>query len=266
MIVFKLLIHLLIIVLLTALTQIGGVIWILVFAFFGLSKKDKTKKYRLFSFTIIYLGCCLLIVPQLSKLNGRVSLPKVGNLSPHNYMTVLMNRHYVEPKLKEILIESAHDFNAKNSNLKIKYLDANFPFINGFPLLPHLSHDDGKKVDISFQYLKDGIPSNQKPSRSGYGIFVNPKKNQSNQTSACKQLGYWQYDVTKYFSLGNRDGFSFDETRTKQIIEILLSQPRAQKLLLEPHLKERLNLSNSKIRFQGCHSVRHDDHIHFQIQ
>jgi hypothetical protein len=23
-------------------------------------------------------------------------------------------------------------------------LDANFPFVNGFPLLPHLSHADGK--------------------------------------------------------------------------------------------------------------------------
>ncbi|HKK76486.1 MAG TPA: hypothetical protein VJ953_15505 [Saprospiraceae bacterium] len=37
-------------------------------------------------------------------------------------------------------------------SLRINYLDANFPFWNEFPLLPHLSHDDGKKVDISFLY------------------------------------------------------------------------------------------------------------------
>ena len=34
-------------------------------------------------------------------------------------------------------------------------LDGNFPFITGFPLLPHLSHDDGEKVDLAFYYADD---------------------------------------------------------------------------------------------------------------
>lgn len=32
------------------------------------------------------------------------------------------------------------------------YLDANFPFFDGFPLLPHLSHVDGRKRDIAYYY------------------------------------------------------------------------------------------------------------------
>ncbi len=218
------------------------------------------------SFLAIYLISCLLIVPQLSKLNGRVALPMTGDLVPHNYMTILMNRHYVQPKLKGILLESTSDFKANNTNLKVKYLDANFPFIDGFPLLPHLSHNDGKKVDLSFQYLKDGKATNKKPSRSGYGVFVQPKKHEKNQPAACIKSGHWQYDLTKYVSFGERSGYSLDESRTKQLIRILLSKTGAQKLFIEPHLKDRLGLSHSKIRFQGCHSVRHDDHIHFQIQ
>jgi hypothetical protein len=51
----------------------------------------------------------------------------------------------------------------------------------------------------------------------------------------------------------------------KKIIENILANSNVSKVFIEPHLKNRLNLNHSKIRFHGCRAVRHDDHIHFQI-
>lgn len=265
---FKLIAHLFIVSFLTILTQVGGLIWILVHLTFKFFNTKKSKRLRLATFVITYLLFTLAIIPQLSKLNSRVALPigQSQQLVPHTYLTVLLNRHYVKPELKDVLIDTAIKFAAKNPGLQIKYLDANFPFFNGFPLLPHLSHSDGKKVDLAFQYLKDSNPSNDKPSRSGYGVFAQAKSNEVNQSNNCKSKGYWQYDYPKYLSFGTRKGFEFDGQRTKDIMALLLTNPKSQKLFVEPHLKARIGLQSSKIRYQGCHSVRHDDHIHFQIK
>jgi len=146
------------------------------------------------------------------------------------------------------------------------YLDANFPFINKFPLLPHLSHSDGKKIDLSFLYSDTGKISNKKPAVSGYGIFEKPKKNEYNQITICKRKGYWQYDFPKYLTFGSfNTDLKFSSKATKHLLKIILKEPTTQKVFIEPHLKSRLNLKNSKIRFHGCKAVRHDDHIHLQI-
>lgn len=45
----------------------------------------------------------------------------------------------------------------------------------------------------------------------------------------------------------------------------LAHDPRVQKILLEPHLRDTLAVRFDKVRFQGCFAARHDNHIHFQI-
>ncbi|MEE9439480.1 MAG: hypothetical protein V3V14_10805 [Saprospiraceae bacterium] len=152
-----------------------------------------------------------------------------------------------------------------DKNLKVSYLDANFPFIDGFPLFPHISHNDGRKVDLCFYYKENGITGNIKPSNSGYGKFVAPLKNEVNQTNICKAKGYWHYDYTKLLTLGGRDNLEFDLQNTKNLVRKIIEKSTTQKVLIEPHIKNRMNLNNKKIRFQGCRAVRHDDHIHFQI-
>tara|TARA_R110001592_G_scaffold178441_2_gene419386 strand:- start:790 stop:1302 length:513 start_codon:yes stop_codon:yes gene_type:complete len=151
--------------------------------------------------------------------------------------------------------------------IKLIYLDANFPFFDGFPLLPHLSHTDGKKIDISFIYEdKDKKISNLKPSTSGYGIFEKPRKGEINQSLICKQNGFWQYDFTKYLTFGSSSkDLKFSKSATKILINNILSNANLSKVFIEPHLKNRVHLHNSKIRFHGCRAVKHDDHIHFQI-
>jgi len=263
----KTIVHILIVTLLTIITQVGGIIWILTFGYFKISNRKIEKWKRLFSFLIVYLISTILIIPQVAKLNDRSPLPitKSSNLIPHTYITPLLNRHYVKPKLKSQLIKIADDINSENNKHKLSYLDANFPFIDGFPLLPHLSHKDGRKVDLSFYYTKDKEVGNLKPSKSGYGHFVNPTNQEFNQTRECKSNGYWHYDYTKFLTLGSREDLEFDQENTKKLLNKIVEDPLTQKILIEPHLKKRMNLSNNKIRFQGCHAVRHDDHIHHQI-
>lgn len=263
----KTLAHIVIVAALTLLTQVGGLIWILVFLIYRLMGGETSKVQRVSVFLLTYLVFTLVLVPQAAKVGGRIPLPitKSGNLIPHNYITPLLNRHYVKPALKRDLLAIADETNKGNSLLKVSYLDANFPFIDGFPLLPHLSHNDGRKIDICFYYQKDKIAGNLKPARSGYGAYVNPTSKEHNQTRVCKDKGYWQYDFTKLLTLGSRDDLTFDASNTRRLVDRIVSKPSTQKLLIEPHLKTRLGLTNSKIRFQGCHAVRHDDHIHYQI-
>ncbi|WP_303279854.1 hypothetical protein [Flavivirga aquimarina] len=206
-----------------------------------------------------------MIVPPIAKQFGREQLPVFDKkLKPRNFIYPLLFRNYVNPKLKTELEDSAHVL--FKSKISITYLDANFPFINGFPLLPHLSHSDGKKIDLCFMYLDKNLKStNKKPSVSGYGIYANSESNFTSKP--CLEKGYWQYDFSKYLSLGKIHDLTFDKKKTKQLINQLLEKPSTGKIFIEPHLKKSLGLiEENKIRFHGCQAVRHDDHIHLQIK
>lgn len=226
---------------------------------------------KFLSFATLYLIFVFVIVPLTAKPLGRVPLPifKDRNLKPGNIWTCLLNRNYVRPKLKEITYEVAENMNEKYPGTTINYLDANFPFIDKFPLFPHLSHNDGKKLDLSFQYndTKTGQITNKIPSFIGYGISEEPKDEEENKPEYCDNKGYWQYNLLRdIIPQGNKDKFTFDNKRTKDLVNSFVSHAGLGKIFIEPHLKTRLGLTSSKIRFHGCQAVRHDDHIHVQLK
>ncbi|WP_299519398.1 hypothetical protein [Winogradskyella sp.] len=255
----KILGHIFIIVVLTVLTQIGGLIWVIALV---ISYWLKCKKR--YTFPITYLAFNLILIPLIAPCFGRVQLPVFDSaIKPQSYFYALAFRNYVTPELKYNLKDASTDL--MYLDIQINYLDANFPFFDGFPLLPHLSHNDGKKVDIAFQYkTADGKPTNKKPSLLGYGNYVNLENPTNNY---CKSKGFWQYDITKYLNLNINSDLAFDKENTKTLIQGLLYRTQNEKLFIEPHLKEELGLkSYSEIRFHGCQAVRHDDHIHLQIK
>lgn len=260
---------------LTILTQIGGLVYILSIWTHEFTDKRASNKflkttYRLASFLVLYLFMTFLIVPVIAKPLGRVPLPltETNHLQPLNILTCLLNRHYVKPELKETTFEVAKQMNDKFPGTTLNYLDANFPFIDKFPLLPHLSHNDGKKLDLSFCYLdaKTNERTNNSPSFIGYGISEDPLPNEKNTTDFCIKNGYWQYDfLTKLMPQGNKKNFIFDSDRSNALVKLFTMQSSIGKIFIEPHLKTRLNLLSEKIRFHGCRAVRHDDHIHVQL-
>lgn len=259
--------HLLIIALLTLITQVGGLIWLLVFGLMAWLKPQSKGWHRARIFLAVYLLAATLLIPALASLSGRKALPlsKSGNLAPRSYFYPLCNRHYVKPALYEELQIIAEQYQSLYPGMKVSYLDAGFPFIEGLSLPPHLSHKDGKKVDLSFAYTRGGEPVNLKPSHSGYGRFAAPEKGEVNKTTQCKNAGHSQYDYNKYMSFGGRSDLAFDPDRTRKLLELIIKRQKTQKVFIEPHLVTRLNIPHPKIRFQGCRAVRHDDHIHYQI-
>jgi len=252
-------------VFLTIVTQIGGIVYLLSLL---ISKRLKNNfKFKLLIIFIgLYLTSTILIVPFIAPILGREKIKHTNGIKPTNYMTVLLNRNYVRPKLNKLLSQTEKEL--KGTTIKIHYLDANFPFIDKFPLLPHLSHNDGKKIDISLIYeTKKGEITDKQKSVSGYGVFESPKSNEYNQINKCLKNGYFQYDFPKYLTFGKiNNEIVFSENGTKKLIKSILKNRNLGKLFIEPHLKNRLNLRSNKVRYHGCKAVRHDDHIHVQLK
>jgi hypothetical protein len=220
---------------------------------------------------ILYCLTTFLIIPVIAKKFGRVPLPltETNHLQPLNILTCFLNRNYVRSELKQTALEVATKMNDKFPGTTINYLDANFPFFDNFPLIPHLSHNDGKKLDLSFCYLdsKTGELTNECPSFIGYGICEEPRPDENNTADFCTKKGFWQYSfMTKVISQDNKKDFTFDSNKTRELVKLYATQPTIEKIFIEPHLKTRLNLTSEKIRFHGCQAVRHDDHIHVQIK
>lgn len=263
---------LLLIALLTLVTQVGGLVY-LIYKPIGryIQKRNPSTWVNWFKrvglFVGLYLFASLFIIPFLAPLGGRVALPLTNDqLKPAYYFYCLANRHYVKPALRKSILEVADQM---PEEVVLVYLDANFPFWDGFPLLPHLSHNDGKKLDLVFIYRNR---SNQKLANRalswlGYGLVEGPQSGEHDQPKTCASKGYWQYNLlskfTPQYSVKN---YQFDVPLNKKLIQQLSRQARIQKIFIEPHLKTRLGLqSNSKVRFHGCQAVRHDDHIHIQL-
>ena len=266
----------LIIGILTILTQVGGLIY-LVYKPIGIHiKKRNSNKYkshliRILTFSGLMIIFSLTIIPLIANQFGRVSLPikssKEIPLKPANLLLVIGNRHYVKPEMKQLIIEVSQQINKKYPKTKITYLDANFPFIDDFPLLPHRSHDDGEKLDIGFLYKNSntGKRINKLPTILGYGYSEQPRKGEYDQIKKCEEQGYWQYGFMSKITK-EKKRYEFDEEANKYLISQIIRDKRTGKIFIEPHLKTRLGFSvQNKVRFHGCKSVRHDDHIHLQL-
>lgn len=211
--------------LLTLLTQVGGLIYLvctLTMRRLGLFKRRRPATRSLFRggiIAIIYLLISSLLLPPMAARGGRVPLPvfKGATVRPLTLLTPLLNRHYVDRRLSKVVQEVA----AQHPNLPIAYLDANFPFYDGFPLLPHLSHDDGRKLDLAFLYREPGTgePVNYAaPAPLGYGGFEDPQTGETDRPAECLAAGHGQYDFTRYLapSLLQRD-LTFDRERMRTL-------------------------------------------------
>jgi hypothetical protein len=256
-IALKIILHILVIAILTAISQIGGIIYLAVILICN-NKKEKYRLRRLGLFLGIYLLFTFMIVPLLAQIWGRERIRNTEFVKAHSFYTILLNRNYVRPELNKAMQEIGKQLNNAQKGIQLVYLDASFPFINGFPLLPHLSHSDGKKVDVSLVYQnKNGEITNKKPSISGYGVFANPRKKEYNAIKYCKQQGHWQYDFTKYLTLGriNRN-IEFSEKGTRSLLKAIAQQPEIGKIFIEPHLKSRLGVQSKKNSFSWMHSCQ----------
>jgi hypothetical protein len=263
------------VVILTVVTQVGGIVFLLSLPFRILINKKTNRKAiqrlaHVLCFIMLYLIVVFLIVPIIAKPAGRIPLPmfETNHVQPVNVLTCILARNYVRPEMHAVVINVAKEMNSKYPGSVVNYLDANFPFYTGFPLFPHLSHNDGKKLDLSFYYrTKNQKQTNDVPSFIGYGVCEGPLPGEEDKPSFCKNKGYWQYGLLEHIiSQKASSDFIFDAQRTRSLITELVSRQEIGKLFIEPHLKARMKLTDPKIRYHGCQAVRHDDHVHIQLK
>ncbi|MBT5432774.1 MAG: hypothetical protein P8Q36_09115 [Alphaproteobacteria bacterium] len=170
------------VVLLTIVTQIGGVVLLLTLALVRFFP-ERMRPRRLITagfFVVCYLVASTVVVPPLASATGRVALPcfdatnqKLAALTP---LTCALNRHYATPETAEAMLAMAADLQANFPGISPRYLDAAFPFETGMLMLPHLSHGDGRKVDFAFFYTgrNSDYQPGLSPSPIGYWAFERP--------------------------------------------------------------------------------------------
>ncbi len=240
--------HLTLILLLTALTQIGGLAWLAALVF----------RRRLLAFTLAYAalwGAAYVTAP----LFGREPLPCFGTpLRSQSVLYCVLNRHYVAPDLRLLAEDLARDMDARFPGTVTLTLDGGFPF-GRLPLLPHLSHRDGRKLDLAFWYEDPGGTYLPGKTRSPVGYFAFEQG--PTDCPAASPTLRWDLEWLQPLFPDRR----LDEARTRAALEILIADPRVFRMFVEPHLVRRLGLASPKLRFQGCRAARHDDHIHIEL-
>lgn len=252
---------------LTAATQIGGlVLWLCVpgFAWAGRRFAGRGRVPRaslnIAIFAIAYLAVSVAVNP-LAALSGRAPLPcgwaGGTTLAPRTILTCLANRHYARLPAKQALQQVNERFSSENKDFKLVYLDAGFPFFDWFPMLPHISHGDGRKIDLALIY-EAGVAT---PSPIGYWGFLQPGMDDMRPCAGREGWLRWDLDWLQPM-LGDA---RLDEARTRDLLFHLAAAAEVRRILIESHLKSRLGLDHPKIRFQGCAAARHDDHIHVEF-
>jgi hypothetical protein len=267
------------VMLLTFLTQVGGLVLLACIPIFNWIRPQIEHKYlrtglNFLVFALLYGFVSFVIVPPLAQNFGRVPMPYNDDspwVKPHNFLTVLTNRHYVTPSMRQntegVARKVAERF---KDSISMRYLDACFPFWDGFPLVPHLTHNDGRKLDIAFYYTQtiDNQPISDSPSWLGYGVSEEPRAGEENQPDFCKEKGEWQYSFMREYIIPQnwKPDYRFDAKKTAEMVRLFTANIQVRFILIEPHLKARLGFqTNNKVRIPPCNAVRHDDHIHVVV-
>ncbi len=264
--------------LLTALTQIGGVALIVALIVGGLLGRHGRSPIACWLiagvlFAATYSLVSFVAVPPLAAALGRQALP-CWELQGYGYaarskLTCLLNRHYALPSVHVVLDDLSAALRARHPDTVVAFLDAGFPFGDRFPMLPHLSHDDGRRIDLAFFYGNaDGRYRPLKtPSPIGYWAFEAPVAEEPQPCRGNDEPITLRWDMTALQPLW--PPLVLDEARTAGMVRWLVSDGRksgVRSVLLEPHLKARWRISSDAVKFQGCHAARHDDHIHVKVR
>lgn len=256
--------HGLAILLLTLLTQLGGIAWLLALLLrpiFG----------RFLVLFLVFYTTTVVTAHYTAPLTGRVALPCLdagpSQIAVLNPLYCALNRHYVHPTMKDYADDLAAHMHERYPGTRTRALDGNFPFLDGFPLLPHLSHDDGQKLDLAFYYTSADGAYQLGRARwfLGYWAFEQPGPGDPQPCAGETGMSLrWDMEWLQPYL---RD-WPLDQDRTRAALQWLADNPRGRdfRVLIEPYLAARLGVAGDAIRFQGCQAARHDDHIHIQFR
>jgi hypothetical protein len=256
--------HALIVIALTLLTQVGGVAYLFALLGTALWRQGLSSWRRAASLTtaavVIYAVASIAVIPPLAALFGR----ERASCAFTTLVGCALNRTYLRPGTLTLIGALDQAMANRYPGNSVTILEGSFPFFDGFPLPPHLSHHDGRKVDLAFFYRDaGGRPiARGSPSPIGYFHFQQPQPDDRTPCAGRFTPLRWNFDWLQ----PKEPAWVLDEERTRAMILWLKARPEVTRIFIEPHLADRLGVSGGKVRFQGCQAARHDDHLHVELQ
>ncbi len=261
-----------IVVFLTLLTQIGGIAYLVGIA---VARLWAVRRFvpKLAIFLLVYTSLTI-VTSIVAPIFGRVPLSCLADaadkLVVRSPIYCALNRNYVTPAVRDLAYALADNMDRQFPGATTIALDANFPFLTGFPLLPHLSHTDGRKLDFAYYYEDSSGSFLDGVTRSPIGYFAFEQPANSDE-QPCKGrndwlTGRWDLDFLQPLF----PAYRLQKQRTVAAVNWLttegVSRFGVEKVFLEPHLKNALGITDDHVRFQGCRAARHDDHLHVQLR
>jgi hypothetical protein len=196
-------------------------------------------------------------------VRGLVPLPcdARGALRPARPIFCLLRRNFVTREARAGLERAAAAVSRRYPGSVVLYMDASWE--RGVrPMPPHLSHGDGREVDLAIFYAdREGAPLSGPPDTlNGYGRYEPPRQGEPLPCKGVRRAGD-QGDPPP------SRRWRLDEGRTRLLLTSLAGDRAVKRVLIEEHLEKRLGLwGHPKVRFQGCHAGRHDDHLHVDFR
>lgn len=268
---------------LTVFTQLGGLfVWPFYTPILRFAAQQPTGARRValaaVALAAVYLASSQTVGRAIGWCAGRTPLPLFATqaepLGPRSLLLALAMRNYVVPDLRDVLIGASQRTAAEHPGTVVRYLDAAFP-VPG-PLLPHLSHRDGRKVDIAFLYEANGTYVDATPSPFGYWGYVAPngpteRAAWAARAAQCEGVGYdvpvlgrvslrWDFEALQ----GTWPALTLDRPRTQRMLREVAADQRVKLILLEPTLHTAL--AAPKLQANSCRVARHDDHAHVELK
>ena len=256
--------HALIVIALTLLTQIGGVAYVIAllatWPWRGAGSPRWRRTVCLTVATLLVYASASWAMPLLATHFDRVPV-RCGATTK---VACWLNRAYVRSTTISVVNKLDRDIASRFSHSHVTILEGSFPLFDGFPLPPHLSHHDGRKVDLAYFYRDaNGRPiARGSPSPIGYFHFQQARPGDREPCAGRFTPLRWGFSWLQ----PKAPAWVLDEERTRAMILWLKARPEVTRIFIEPHLADRLGVGGGKVRFQGCRAARHDDHLHVEIR
>lgn len=218
----------------------------------------RSRPLRLCLFLAYHAGAtvaAIAVAPAFGRVPQSCFGETADGLAAQSPLYCALNRNYVTPPMRDLANTLATRIDAEVRGTTTLALDANFPFFDGFPMFLHISHSDGRKLDIAFHYADayGQFLNGMTRSPIGYLVFEQPT---ANADLPCKGRNNWlslrwDLDLLQPLFPDHR----LEPLRTAAAIEWLATDGvkfGVEKIFLEPHLKEAFGITSDKVRFQGC--------------
>ena len=260
-------------VLLTGLTQVGGLIVWPVWGWLDRLGTGHPSRWGRALRTLALAGVwytlvALFAVPPVAAAFGRVRLPLAASpglpLAPQSAWTVLLLRNYLDRGAADGLREVARRRHRAGVAGEWRYLDAGFP-LPWTPMPPHADHRDGHQVDLALSWA--GGPA---PSPIGYFAYAVPDPAATAaRAAACASEPLprtaWprRWDFAALQVLWRHR--TFDADATAGALRAAAESAAVVSIRVEPTLRDRLAPLPKSVA-STCRDPRHDDHVHLTLR